>query len=120
MPFRLIQELKPEMWTELESTQRQAKLGDPLMNLGHCGSVPIAEIGNGKFHGRNSRAGRGRSELAVREEVPSSFVELDAIVLELSKQLTLAHATQANCPDNLLAVWIDGNGLIFALGVHAA
>jgi hypothetical protein len=85
MPFRLIEELKPEMWTELERTQHQAKLADSLMNLGDGSSSPIAEIGNGKFYGRNSRDGRGRSELDVRKESPTGFVEVDAIVLELSQ-----------------------------------
>jgi hypothetical protein len=93
VPLRLVEELKPEMWTQFERTQRQTKLGSSLMNLGHRGAFHVAEISNGDFYGRNSRDGRGCSELAVCEEVSTVFVELDAIALKSSKQLTLAHAT---------------------------
>ncbi len=107
MPFRLIEKLQPEMRAELEWTQRQVKLGHSLMNLRHGGAPHISEIGNGKFYGRDCRDGGRRSELAVREEVPTVFVELDTIVRKLGEQLTLAHASQANCPGYRVTVGVD-------------
>jgi hypothetical protein len=89
------------------------------MNPGDGGSSTMAEVGDGKFDGRNARGDRCCREPAVREEVSSIFVELDSVALKLGKQLALAHATDANGPGYRGAVRVDGNAFVFTPGLHA-